>query len=110
MSGFRNVVFKRKTMDEVEKGGGVNDRECSKTAMCSGYSLGKECKEIKIGGITSSLPLLITFSSIRGPGGNVPIAPQCYVMPAFRVLSLYVFPKIITSGRSHVPFFMLDGP
>jgi len=40
-------------MDEVKKGDGVNDRECAKTALCSGYSPGKECKEIKIGGITS---------------------------------------------------------
>jgi hypothetical protein len=95
-------------MDEVKKGD-VSDQECAKTALCSVYSPGKECKEIKIGGITSLLPLLITFSSIRGPGGNVPIAPQCYVMLAFRVLSLYVFLEIIVSGRSRMPFFAVDG-
>jgi hypothetical protein len=83
------VVFKRNLDDgEVKKGDGVNDRECAKTALCRGYSPEKGCKEIKIGDITSTLPLLITFSSIRGPGGNVPLAPQCYVMLAFRVLSL----------------------
>ena len=78
-------------MYEVEKGIGDSDRECAKTALCSGYSPGKECKEIKIGGITSSLPLLITSNSIRVPGGKVPIAPL-YIMLAFRVLCLYVFP------------------
>jgi hypothetical protein len=97
-------------MDEVKKeGNGVNDQECEKTALCRGYSPGKECTEIKIGGITSSLPLLITFSSIRSPGGNVPIAPRCYVMLVFRVLSLYAFPEIIISGSSRMPFFTVDG-
>jgi len=96
-------------MDEVKKeGDGVSDQECAKPALCSGYSPGKECKEIKIGGITSSLPFLITSSNIRGPGGNVPIAPQCYVMLAFRVLSLYVLPEIIISGRSRMLFFTVD--
>ena len=96
-------------MDEGKKGDGVNDRECAKTALCCGYSPGKECKEIKIGGITSSLPLLITFSTIRGPGGNVLIVPKCYLLLAFRVLSLCVFPEIIISGRSRMPFFTVDG-
>jgi hypothetical protein len=97
-------------MDEVKKeGDGVNDRECAKSALCSVYSPGKECRELKIGGVTSSLPLLITFTSIRGLGGNVPIAPQCSVMLAFRVSSLYVFPEIIISVRSRRPFFTVDG-
>jgi hypothetical protein len=97
-------------MDEVKKGGdGASDRECTKTALCSGYYPGKECREIKIGGNTSSLPLLITLNGIGGPGGNVPMAPQCYVMLAFRVLSLYVFPEIIINGCSRMPFFTVDG-
>jgi len=95
-------------MDEGKKGVCVNDRECAKTALCSGYSPGKECKEIKIGGLTSSLPRLITFSRIRGLGGNVPIVPKCYVLLAFRVLSLCVFPEIIISGRSRISFFTVD--
>ena len=59
------MVFKRNLDDERrQKGDGVNDLECSKTALCSGFSPGKECKELKIGGITPSLPLLIKFNSI----------------------------------------------
>ena len=97
-------------MDEaIKEGDGVSERECAKTALCSGYSPGKECKEIKLGGLISSLPLLITSSSVRGPGGNVPIAPQCCVLLAFRVLSLYIFPEIIISGRSRMPFFTVAG-
>jgi len=66
-------------------------------------------KEIKIGGHTSSLLLLITSISVGGLGGNVPIVPKCYVLLAFRVLSLYIFPEIIISGRSLIPFFTVDG-
>jgi hypothetical protein len=41
-----------------------------------------------MGGITSSLPRTITFSGIRGPEGNVLIAPHSNLIFAFRVFPL----------------------
>ena len=84
-------------MDEVKKeGDGVSDQECAKPALCSGYSPGKECKEIKIGGITSSLPFLITSSNIRGPGGNV---SDCATMLRYARISCLV--PLCPPGNNH---------